>query len=427
MAKRPLHTLPKLRALAVTRSLFAATDLATAVERLGFVQADPIRAPARAQDLILRHRVQDYRVGDLERRYAELPIEEDVLHNYGFLWRAHQSLIHPRRLKGKLRVEQQAPRLARVVLDFVAKNGPTHPKMLEASFGKTAHKNYWGGQSNLTTAMLDALHYRGRLRIAQRRNGVRVYELARHLEPVFAQPVAPAVQALGLIDLLLRIHAPLPAASLRYVLTMLGRCVPQLRVLLGNAKTLEHLLEQASVQRAHVDGLDYVLRADDAADTGGEPTRVCLLAPFDPVVWDRRRFEHLWGWAYRFEAYTPPAKRQLGYYALPLLWRDHVHRLGHGVTHRGWRSRRAARVRAAASQGAALRPRARRGARPRAGVSRRDADQRSRELNSRSSPPARRLHACIATCPRYLDKARCGGAAAIASRPVEVRDGRAAL
>jgi uncharacterized protein YcaQ len=51
---------------------------------------------------------------------------------------------------------------------------------------------------------------------------------------------------------------------------------------------------------------------------------VRLLAPFDPIVWDRRRFEILWGWAYRFEAYTPVAKRKLGYYALPLLWRDRV-------------------------------------------------------------------------------------------------------
>jgi len=51
---------------------------------------------------------------------------------------------------------------------------------------------------------------------------------------------------------------------------------------------------------------------------------VRLLAPFDPVVWDRRRFELLWGWAYRFEAYTPAAKRIRGYYAPPLLWRDHV-------------------------------------------------------------------------------------------------------
>ena len=36
------------------------------------------------------------------------------------------------------------------------------------------------------------------------------------------------------------------------------------------------------------------------------------------------RFEQFWGWAYRFEAYTPLAKRKLGYYALPLLWRDEV-------------------------------------------------------------------------------------------------------
>ena len=49
-----------------------------------------------------------------------------------------------------------------------------------------------------------------------------------------------------------------------------------------------------------------------------------LLAPFDPVVWDRRRFEMLWDWAYRFEAYTPVTKRKHGYYAMPLLWRDRV-------------------------------------------------------------------------------------------------------
>jgi len=41
-------------------------------------------------------------------------------------------------------------------------------------------------------------------------------------------------------------------------------------------------------------------------------------------VWDRRRFELLWGWAYRFEAYTPVPKRKLGYYALPMLWRDRI-------------------------------------------------------------------------------------------------------
>jgi len=51
---------------------------------------------------------------------------------------------------------------------------------------------------------------------------------------------------------------------------------------------------------------------------------VRLLAPYDPVEWDRRRFELFWRWAYRFEAYTPAANHVRGYYALPLLWRDAV-------------------------------------------------------------------------------------------------------
>ena len=63
-------SLPDLRRHAVGSSLFPPTTLERAIDRLGFVQADPIRAPARAQDLTLRHRVKDYRAGDLERRYG---------------------------------------------------------------------------------------------------------------------------------------------------------------------------------------------------------------------------------------------------------------------------------------------------------------------------------------------------------------------
>src|SRR6266704_6736335 len=91
-----LITLDDLRRFAVARSLFEPTTLKRALDRMGFVQADPIRAPARAQDLTLRHRVKDYRAGELERRYARLAVEEDYFVNYGFVPRAHQSLMHPR-------------------------------------------------------------------------------------------------------------------------------------------------------------------------------------------------------------------------------------------------------------------------------------------------------------------------------------------
>src|SRR5450432_3883581 len=94
MPKPP--TLDDLRRYAVARSLFAPTTLGRAIDKLGFVQADPIRAPARAQDLTLRHRVAGYRAGDLERSYVRLKVDEDCLVNYGFLPRRHLALMHPR-------------------------------------------------------------------------------------------------------------------------------------------------------------------------------------------------------------------------------------------------------------------------------------------------------------------------------------------
>ena len=57
-------TLEDLRRYAIARSLFKPTTLGRAITTLGFVQADPIRAPARAQDLTLRLRVADYSAGD---------------------------------------------------------------------------------------------------------------------------------------------------------------------------------------------------------------------------------------------------------------------------------------------------------------------------------------------------------------------------
>src|SRR3569832_721092 len=76
-----------LRRFTVSRSLFKPTTLKRALHRMRFVQADPIRAPARAQDLVLRHRVKNYRAGELEQQYRELGIEEDFFINYGFVTR----------------------------------------------------------------------------------------------------------------------------------------------------------------------------------------------------------------------------------------------------------------------------------------------------------------------------------------------------
>src|SRR5215470_7899332 len=109
--------LKQLRRYAIARSLFRPTSLMRAIARLGFVQADPMRAPARAQDLVLAHRVKGYRVGDLERRYPRLAIEEAFFVNYGFLPRETLALLHPRGARRAWDTRTQAH--AQEVLAFV--------------------------------------------------------------------------------------------------------------------------------------------------------------------------------------------------------------------------------------------------------------------------------------------------------------------
>ena len=309
--------LDHLRQFAVARSLFPPTTLKRAVRRFGFVQADPIRAPARAQDLTLRHRVNGYRAGDLERRYASLDIEEDVFINYGFVTADLHALMHPRRLTpawpaaGRKRTES--------LLAFVRERGVVHPREAQQRFSHGTVTNYWGGSSNATTHLLDDLHYRGLLRVARREAGIRIYA-AREPVPHALDTRAVRARIDALIDVVVDIYAPLPGASLSGIVGRLRYAVPhwhgQLKAGLTRAR--------ARLSRATVDGIEWYWPAGERPERFEADEAVRLLSPFDPIVWDRRRFELLWRWAYRFEAYTPVVKRKLGYYALPLLWRERV-------------------------------------------------------------------------------------------------------
>jgi hypothetical protein len=309
-----MKTVNDLRRFAVNRSLFPETRLATAIDRMGFVQADPIRAPARAQDLTLRPRVQGYRAGDLEGRYSSLPIEEDVFINYGFVTRGLQALMHPRANVNP----SAANRRAKDLLAFVRERGAVHPRDVDAHFAHGRVTNYWGGTSSATTHLLEAMHYKGLLRIVRREAGIRIYGPQQHGEAP-AGAAARRAQIDALVDAVVDLYAPLPALSLSYVVARLRYAAPHWRSELRSALTRA----KARLSHAHIDGHDWYWPADERIPES-ERSGVTLLAPFDPVVWDRRRFELLWGWAYRFEAYTPKPKRKLGYYALPLLWRDRV-------------------------------------------------------------------------------------------------------
>src|SRR5689334_16785896 len=217
-------TLDDLRRHAVRRTLFNPTTLGRAIAKLGFVQADPIRSPARAQDLTLRHRVKDYRAGDLERRYARLGIEEDFFVNYGFVSRELHALMHPRTPRtawSKARSKQ-----AQAVLEFVRECGVVHPREVDAHFAHGKTTNWFGGSSNATTQLLDEMHYRGLVRVARRESGVRLYAAREQTAP----PADPRAAHDALIDVVVAKYAPLPAASLGQLVSLLcGGGAPQWR------------------------------------------------------------------------------------------------------------------------------------------------------------------------------------------------------
>src|ERR1041385_1385024 len=133
-------TLDDLRRFTVARNFPKSTTLNAALKRMGFVQADPIRAPARAQDLILRHRVKNYQAGDLERRYTTLDVEEDVFVNYGYVTRTLQALMHPRSNSRVPADELKSlwgrgdKKKAKLVLEFVRERGAVHPREVDEHF-----------------------------------------------------------------------------------------------------------------------------------------------------------------------------------------------------------------------------------------------------------------------------------------------------
>ena len=314
---RPTHgvgrsryvTLAELCRAALAQTLFAPTSLPAALRRFGFVQADPIRAPARAQDLILRHRVNDYRAGDLERRYPQLDIDEAYVYAYGFVSRTTADLIHPP-------ATLQPTVLEKRVLAVVREHGPLHPADMQRWFGRGRISNDWGGVSLETTRTLERLRRLGFVRVARRDAGIRVYEATA---PRPAPSLSAEARTRRLIGVVAEILAPIPERTLSGIAAKLVR---RTESPIGHRPLMRAMLDDGEYVREEIAGLTY-WRTPRAKRSQVEE-RVRLLAPFDPIVWDRRRFEHVWRWEYRFEAYVPSGKRVRGYYALPLLWREDV-------------------------------------------------------------------------------------------------------
>lgn len=305
-------------------------SVAAALAHHGFVQLDPINVCGRMHDLILRSRVEGYREHDLlrhlhgagleggpplapERREAfehYLPaggvLAAFPLEAWPHLTAAMEERARRRRgYSGRLPAGQEA--LAGRVLAELAERGPLTADDIEHD-GRAM--TAWGSRGRLVKTVLDKLFFHGRVLLTTRRGFRRVYDLPARVLP----------------ERLLSAPRPSPAETARF-LTLLR--LRQRRLV--RLRRAELPLVQDRVQEVRIDGVApcHCLREDApalaaAADAPPPDGPVHLLAPLDPLLYDRRLTEELWGFSYRWEVYTPPARRVRGYYALPVLAGDRL-------------------------------------------------------------------------------------------------------
>ncbi len=297
-------------------------DVGAALARYGYVQLDPINVCGRMHDLILRNRVAGYGEHELARHLygsegggaPPAPQTRRAFEHYlpdantlaAFPLQAFPYLapfMEERRGRrggygGRLSAAEE--RLARRVLAEIADRGALAAEDI-AHEGRAL--TAWGTRGRLVKTVLEKLFFHGRVLLATRRSFRRVYDLPERVLPAAA------------------LEAPRPAAQERARWLALLRLKQRRLVMLrrGELPLVEDL-----VHGVRIEGCPpcAVLREDApllAAEPDPHPPPLRLLAPLDPLVYDRRLTRALWGFDYTWEVYTPPGRRVRGYYALPVL------------------------------------------------------------------------------------------------------------
>jgi uncharacterized protein YcaQ len=264
----------------------SATDVLETVRRLGFLQMDPISTVAAPQYLVLWSRLGRYDPRALDRLLWE---ERKLFEWNAFIWpiedlpliraRMRERWGHYKWQRWAKEFLKEQTRLRRYVLRELERRGPLLSRELEHPAARADERYVWWGTRAQLTWMLELLHRRGVIAVAGRRGGQRLWDLAERWYPeTETVPLAKARRALE------------------------EKRFRTLGVKLDKGRWFAH----------------------PEADARPIAPRITFLSPFDRLVHDRDRAEALWDFRYRLEMYVPRAKREYGYYVLPILRGDRL-------------------------------------------------------------------------------------------------------
>jgi uncharacterized protein len=250
------------------------------VRRLGYLQLDPISVVAPPQQLILWSRLGPFDTGTLDRLLWK---ERKLLEWRAFLYPVEDLPLLRARMRRSLNRNanewlKENRSFRRYVLRELDQRGPLLSREIEDHTGfEREHHEWWGARK--MSLMLEILAARGEVAVVGRRGRQRVWDLADRWYPETETIPWPRAEKL--------------LAEKRF-------------------RALGVRLERGR------------LVAHPEAEDGPVPARTTFLSPFDRLVHDRARAEMLWGFHYRLEMYVPSAKREYGYYVLPILHGDRL-------------------------------------------------------------------------------------------------------
>lgn len=321
-------SLRRARRLAVSAQLLSAPrprSILEVVEALGSVQMDPTRTVARTEHLVLWSRLgRRFRVAELEwllwqdrslfeyRAFilptSEYPVHRETMRRYPSTSAGRHEYIR--------RYLSENQTFRRYVLGRLRREGPLATRAFEDRSAVGWGTGGWNDDGRNTSMMLEVLWAKGEVMIAGRAGQERVWDLAsRSLPPDAVRPPA-GEEARRLLDIQLR---ALGISKLsRFGWTFEGARPP------GWEGALAGLEREGRAVRVTVDGLRGERWAHAEVLERTFRPRTVLLSPFDRLIHDRERAEETFGFRFRLEIYVPKAKREYGYFVMPILQGDRI-------------------------------------------------------------------------------------------------------
>jgi uncharacterized protein YcaQ len=292
------------------------------LSQIGLVQIDSVNVLVRAHYMPFFSRLGPYPTKWLDEA-AYHPRKRSLFEYWGheaslirtdllpyFGWRMQRSSRGEGVWRSVRNAANEAPELLRRIEAEIREHGPMSAGQLEKALSTERRTSGWWGWSECKRAV-EWLFWIGRLTTASRRNFERIYGLTEQIFPDFRQEKVSEEEA----------HRVLVRVAAKALgIATAGDLREYFRLAAGpTEKAIEELIAAGELTGVKVDGWSQPAYLDSRARLPRRCGARALVSPFDPLLWDRKRAERLFGFRYRIEIYTPAHKRQHGYYVLPFV------------------------------------------------------------------------------------------------------------